>query len=262
MSDAPDLTRYADFLAFLDEQRAVDPDLRAAWVGGSAATGGFDEWSDLDVEMLCTPGTYLEVYRRLLTAIRERFAPPDVWELLDSTYADGRQCFFTLDPSPGTLDAPTRLVDFVVWETTDEHRHRDVRRHGAPLVLFDPDGLIVERHDDQAARVRAIAESVDQVRQQRPFAQWLVNRAIARGQLPEAVSLYLRFALAPTVYLLRVRDCPARHDFGLRYLHTDIDPGDAGRVDALLPGVERLRELSDECFAWQDELLHTDSSAF
>jgi hypothetical protein len=36
---------------------------------------------------------------------------------------------------------------------------------------------------------------------------------------------------------------------------TDIDPGDAARVDALLPGVERLRELSHACFAWQDELL-------
>ena len=59
-----------------------------------------------------------------------------------------------------------------------------------------------------------------------------------------------------------MRDCPARHDFGLRYLHTDIDPGDAARVEALLPGVERLRELSDECFAWQDELLNTDSQRF
>ena len=127
-----DLSRYADFLAFLDEQHAADPDLRAAWVGGSAATGGYDEWSDLDVEVLCAPGTYLDVYRRLLAAIRERFAPPDVWELLESTYLDGRQCFVTLDPSPGALAAPTRLVDVVVWETTDEHRHRDVRRHGSP----------------------------------------------------------------------------------------------------------------------------------
>ena len=94
-----------------------------------------------------------------------------------------------------------------------------------------------------------------QVRAQRPFGEWLVNRAIARGHLPEAVSLYLRFALQPAVYLVRARDCPARHNFGFRYLHTDIDPGDAARVDALLPGVERLRELSAECFAWQDELL-------
>jgi len=28
-------------------------------------------------------------------------------------------------------------------------------------------------------------------------------------------------------------------------------------VDALLPGVERLRELSAECFAWQVDLLRS-----
>ena len=250
-----DLSRYADVLAFLEEQHAADPDLRAAWVGGSATTGGYDEWSDLDVEVLCTPGTHVAVYHRLLAAVRRRFDPPDVWELLESTYPDGRQCFFALEPSPGALAAATRVVDVVVWDATDEHRHKDVRRHGSPLVRFDPDGLVVERHDDEDARVRAIAESVEQVRQQRPFGEWLVNRAVARGHLPEAVSLYLRFALQPAVYLVRARDIPARHNFGLRYLDTDLDPEDAARVVALLPGVERLRELSAACFAWQDELL-------
>jgi hypothetical protein len=121
----------------------------------------------------------------------------------------------------------TRIVDIVVWEATDEHRHRDVRRHGPPLVRFDPEGLIVERHDDEAARRRAIEESVAQVRQQRPFAEWLVSRAIARRHLPEAVALYLRFTLNPVVSLLRVRDCPARHNFGLRYLHTESCPASA-----------------------------------
>ena len=129
-----------------------------------------------------------------------------------------------------------------MYEPTDEHRHVDVRRHGTPLVRFDPDGLIVVRHDDEGDLRRGAEQTVDQIRQRRLVAEWLVNRAIARDHLPEAVSLYLRFALLPVIQLLRARDCPARHDYLFRYLHTDLKPEDAARIDALLPGVERLRE--------------------
>ena len=107
-----DLSRYADFLAFLDEQHAADPDLRAAWVGGSAATGGYDEHSDLDVEVLCRAR---DVPRRLPAPARVRSASgsrrPDVWELPESTYPDGRQCFVNLRPvarRPGGADPAGR----------------------------------------------------------------------------------------------------------------------------------------------------------
>ena len=82
-----------------------------------------------------------------------------------------------------------------------------------------------------------------------------MNRAVARDQLAEAVAMYLRFGLMPLVQLLRTKHCPERHDYGLRYLHTDLPADVAARVTALLPGVDRLRELSAACFAWQAELL-------
>jgi hypothetical protein len=251
----PDLRRYADVLDWLDERHAADPDLRAAWIGGSAATGGYDDHSDLDINLLAAPGTFAEVYGRLASDLQARFDLTSFWDLPETTYADGRQCFATLDASPGDLSTPTRLVDIVVYEPTDEHRHIDVRRHGSPLVRFDPDELIVLRHDDEAVLRSDAAETVDQIRQRRLVAEWLVNRAVARNHLPEAVSLYLRFALLPVVQLLRARDCPERHDYGFRYLHTDLSSDDAARIDSLLPGVERLRELSAECFAWQDALI-------
>jgi hypothetical protein len=255
MNAGPDLSRYDDVLAWIDELGRRDAGLRAAWIGGSAATGGYDEHSDLDINVLAAPGTFARVFDDLLASLADTFAPTSMWRLPDATYADGRQLFATFDDSPGALVGPTRLLDVVVYEPTDEHRHVDVRRHGTPLVRFDPDGLIVIRDDDEDELRRGAAETVDQIRQRRLVAEWLVNRAIAREHLPEAVSLYLRFALLPVIQLLRARDCPARHDYLFRYLHTDLLPEDAARIDTLLPGVERLRELSAECFAWQDELL-------
>ncbi len=256
MRPEPDLSRYDDVFAWIDSRHADDPDVRACWIGGSAATGGYDDHSDLDLNMLAAPGTYVRVFDDLVESLQKSFELTSLWVLPESTYPDGRQLFATFDPDPGALTSPTRLVDIVVYEPTDEHRHVDVRRHGTPLVRFDPDGLVVVRDDDEEGLLRGAAETVDQIRQRRLVAEWLVNRAIARDHRPEAVSLYLRFALLPVVQLLRVRDCPERHDYLFRYLHTDLRQEDAARIDPLLPGVERLRELSAECFAWQDELLH------
>ena len=251
----PDLGRFDDWLAWLPEHAAADPDLRAVWVGGSAATGGWDEWSDLDVVLLAAPGTSVAAYERLLSALRARFAPDHVWELPPGTWPDGRQCFVNPQPRAGRLDEPTRIVDVAVLDDTDAHRIIDVRRHGTPIVLHDPGGLIELRHDDAAALETGATDATDQIRQRWATAEWLVNRANARGHLPEAVALYLRFGLMPLVQLLRVEHCPWRHDYGLRYLHTDLPPEVAARVTALLPGADRLAELSAECFGWQAELL-------
>jgi hypothetical protein len=163
----PDLTRYDDWVAFLREQGETDPDVRVVWVGGSAATGGWDQWSDLDVDLLCTPGEASAVHDRVIALARERFDVDHVWELPLATWPDGRQCFVNMQHRPGALDEPTRIVDLHVSELSDQHRFLDVRRHGTPIVVHDPDGLLVLRHDDQQAMDRAIAEAVDQARQRR-----------------------------------------------------------------------------------------------
>ena len=249
-----DLSRYADWTAWLTAQAEADEDVRCVWVGGSAATGGYDEWSDLDLDVLCTPGTSTEVYLRWLARARADFGVRDVWEVPTATWPDGRQAFLNLQDRPGLLEEPTRLIDLHVSDLADHHSHVDVRRHGTPIVLHDPDSLIVLEPEDTSA---AMAEAVHQVRQRRVTGEWLVNRAIRRGHVGEAVDLYLRFALGAVVRLLRVEHCPWRHDYGLRYLREDLPPELADQIEELVPGATpaSLEELSLRCFAWLDELL-------
>jgi hypothetical protein len=144
----------------------------------------------------------------------------------------------------------------VVLDLADAHSHVDVRRHGEIVVLHDPDAVVVLEPEDTAA---AMAAALDQVRQRRLTGEWLVNRALARGHVAEAVDLYLRFPLAGVVRLLRAEHCPWRHDFGLRYLRDDLPAELADRVEALVPGATpaSLEELSRRCTAWLDELLST-----
>ena len=63
---------------------------------------------------------------------------------------------------PGALEEPTRIIDLHVSELSDAHRFVDVRRHGTPIVLHDPDDLLVLRPDDPDAMAAAIDEAVDQ----------------------------------------------------------------------------------------------------
>jgi hypothetical protein len=252
-----DLSRYADWVSWLTARAGSDPDVLAAWVGGSAATGGYDEWSDLDVDVLCRPGTAVAAYGRWTAALLADFSPASVWDTPEEWRSDGRQCFVCMSPSPGLLLEPTRLVDLVMVDISDEHRQVDVRRHGTPIVLHDPDGLLVLRDVDAAELTRAVDAAVDQVRQKRPTAQWLVNRALARGHVAEGLDLYMRFGLQSLVRLLRAEHCPWRHDYGLRFLREDLPAHVADRLESLVPGhgSSDLRSLSDACFAWQDELL-------
>ena len=249
-----DLSRYDEWLAWLREQGETDPDLLVVFVGGSAVTGGYDDHSDLDVEVLATPGESTAAYQRLLGAALRDFTVHQVWELPEATWPDGRQAFLNLTRDAGDLSTPTRIIDLHVSDLADEHRLVDPRRHGEPLVLHDPDGLVELRPDDEAEMAQARAEAVAQIAARRQTAAWLVNRAIARGQLAEAVSFHLSFAVTPVVRLLRIVHCPARHDFGLRYLDTDLPEGYDARVEALLPGTD-LAERAAAAFAWQDELL-------
>src|SRR3954468_9294991 len=124
-----DLSRYDDWLAWLREQGTGDTDVRVVFVGGSAVTGGYDEHSDLDVEVLTTPGEAVATYRRLLEAATRDFEVHGLWELPESTYPDGRQAFLNLTADAGSMTVPTRIIDLHVSDLADEHRLVDERRH-------------------------------------------------------------------------------------------------------------------------------------
>jgi predicted nucleotidyltransferase len=252
-----DLSRYDVETGWLRRHAEADPDVRAVFIGGSAVTGGYDDHSDLDVEVLVTPGEAVAAYRRLLRGALSDFEIHHVWELPEATWPDGRQAFLTLTADAGDMSRPTRIIDLHVSDLADAHRLVDERRHGTPLVVYDPDGVVELRPDDEEAMERLRREAVAQAAARRPTAQWLVNRAIVRGDFVEAHAFHVGYAVNPLVRLLRVKHCPVRHDFGSRYLRTDLPEGYADRVAGLLAvgDLEELQARADAAFAWQDELL-------
>jgi hypothetical protein len=251
----PDLSRYDDVLTLLREHAGTTPAVRLAIVGGSAATGRYDDHSDLDVELWCD-GPPDATYDALLALLREQLDVDHVWEVLRERWPDGtRQLFAHLQPDPGDLSRPTRILDLAVHPLPESGVVAiDPRRHGTPIALHDPDALLRLAHEDEGPHAAARATTIADTAGRRGTAEWLVRRALARGELVEAHAFYVRFALTPLVDLLRIAHCPARHDFGLRYLDTDLPPGHAERLAELLPGPD-LGDRATRVFAWTDELL-------
>ena len=160
-----------------------------------------------------------------------------------------------LQPDPGDLSRPTRIVDLAVHPMPEAGEVViDPRRHGTPIVLHDPDAVLRLGPDDEAGHEETRVAVLADIAARRSTAEWLVRRAPARGELAEAHTFYLRFAFTPLVELLRMEHCPARHDFGLRYLDSDLPAGCAERLHELLPGPD-LGNRATQVFAWTDELL-------
>ena len=249
---AADLSRYDDVLAFLTALPRRVPALQVVVVNGSAVTGGWDDHSDLDVEAWCS-GDAVATYDAVLALARDELPVDHVWELPAATWPDGRQCFIHLQPDAADLSRPTRLLDVVIL-ASPERLTMDTRRHGTPIVLHDPDQALVLEDDDEAEMEAGRRQAIEQTASRRQTAAWLVERAIARDDLAEATLLHLRLAVEPLVRLLRIQHCPARWDYGLRYLRTDLPDGFAERVEALLPGPD-LTVRSRAAFDWQDEVL-------
>ena len=245
--------RFRKPAAWLREFAANTPEARALRLGGSLATGPVDEWSDLDACIHVVPGTERPVFDALLAELDRDWVFTDRWVLEPPMRLDGLQVFGRVALADGVAGL---VVDVEVEAVHDGGVPIDPRRHGVPIVLYDPDRLIrVEQEPDERLAHEA-RTSARRIADRSPTARWIVEKAIARGHWPEAAGYHLRFGVDPLVQLLRTIHCPSRWDFGLRYVHADLPADEVRRVMELLPGdPDGLAERSRAAFDWQDELL-------
>jgi hypothetical protein len=223
--------------------------VRAVWLGGSDATGRTDDWSDVDLMVLVEDGRTEDAFGAVSAAlaalspisIRHRRAP--------GPGEDFRQEFLALADAD-----PAHFVDLTVLPASTTERFLELERHGTPLVLFDRDGTIRPEVLDRDTLGRRMAARLAVLRERFPIFQTLVTRAVRRGQVATAADAYASLTLRPLVTILRMRHCPDRFDFGVRYLDRDLPPDLAAEVDRLaLPGtleeVEENRARAAALFA-------------
>jgi hypothetical protein len=222
------------------------PTVLAGWEGGSAAFGAVDAYSDIDLGYLVADDASFELlYDSAETAIR-------TVSTITGSHTPLKGRYYRLKDGGDFL-----LVDLIFFRVGDSDHQLEVERHGVNVPLFDKGDWLRPRHVDE----RALATKRDarhrELQTWFPMSQVFVRKAILRGQHVEAVNAFWAATLKPLAELLRMRYCPVRWDFGVRYLDRDLPPDVYARVRdlAFVRDLEDLEGKLARAVAWGSELL-------
>ena len=226
---SPTLTRE-QIVEVLQKTLSAMPAARAAWLGGSDATGRTDTYSDIDCQTLVEDEAVEQVFEAVAAAL-DALSPIDVqYRIPEPTWHGHSQAFYRLQDAP-----PWLLVDLAVLKTSSapDNRFLEPERHGHQHVLFDRDGLVRPAPFDRQSHETAMKARLPHLATRFKLFHIFVDKAIWRQDPPDAIATYHAMTLRPLVELLRVRHCPDRYDFGMRYLKRDLPPDVYNQLEPL-----------------------------
>jgi predicted nucleotidyltransferase len=236
-------------------------DVRSLFEAGSMAFGRADEYSDIDLVVDVVDGAQEVVWEALEAALGQairahspacqqpipvrKVIPEPAWHKMS-------QRFYKLAEVSEWL-----VLDVCLRPTSLGPHFGEVERHGTPRVLFDKDGLTAPVHLDTEAWRAKVETRLPELRDHFALFGNFAEKDLRRGRLLDAMSMYHGLILRPLVELLRIRYCPERYDYALRYVNDDL-PGDAvERLERLtyVPDADALMAAQAEARSWAAELL-------
>lgn len=194
----------------------------AGWESGSVAFNREDEYSDIDLNFLLDDESPVDALYAVVESALETVSPI----VASHSAPPGR--YFKLRDGGDFL-----LVDVCIFRTGGLTERLDVERHGRIRPLFDKGRWLRSDPSAQVSQLASRAKRLEELEAWFSVSQSFVRKAIIRDQHVEALAAFWGYTLRPLVELLRMRYCPSRWDFGMRYLDRDL-PG---------PVYSELREI-------------------
>lgn len=219
----PSLTREHLLTAL---QSAIEPlpYAHAMWQGGAAAFNRVDEWSDIDLQIDVDDDHVAETCAVVEATLAEHAPVALKFELPQPTWHGHYQAFYRFHDADEFL-----LLDLAVLKHGNPNKFLEREIHGEAVVLFDKSGVVQAPPLDRAVWAAKLRERVAALRVTFELFQSLTTKELHRNNLIEAVAFYHSYSLRPLIELLRIRHCPARHNFHTRYVYYDL-PADVVRI--------------------------------
>jgi len=222
------------------------PVVFAGWEGGSAALGTLDRYSDIDLLYLVDDDASFE----LLFSLAEKAL--ETVSSITASHNPLRGRYYQLKHGGEFF-----LVDLVFVRVGDSEHFLEAERHGQIIPLFDKGNWLRPRALDEDALAIKREKRYRELQTWFPMSQLFVRKAILRGQQVEAVNAFWVATLKPLAELLRMRYCPVRWDFGVRYLDRDLPPAVYNQVRelAFVQDLDDLEKKLATATAWGTALL-------
>ena len=229
-----------------------DPQVCAAYEGGSAAFGRVDEFSDLDFQIIVEDEAVERVARLVEAALAAHFTVDYRYEIPRPAWHGHYQVFYRFANA-----SPLLLLDLCIIQRSSTNKFLEREIHGEAVVYFDKCGAALPPPLDPAAHQAGLAARRAQCLAYFELYSPFVIKELRRGQPVEAAAYYSGFVLGPLVDLLRMRHDPLRYNFRTRHVYQDLPAAVLARLEPLYfpASPQELEEKYTLACAWLRELV-------
>lgn len=206
-----------------------DKKIHTAWEGGSVATGFDDDFSDLDMALICDDDYVEELFEKTEKYLEDSYGIKEKLRIPEPSWHGHSQTFYLLKDSPKFF-----YIDLLIEKLSAGNRFMESNRHGNSAVWFDKKGLMDSTPMPDDDFKKKIVPKLKYFKKSFFITNIELEKQVVRGREVDALDGYYKLILGRLAFLLNVKNRPAKHDFGLLYSYRDWTKKDYAFVKDLL----------------------------
>jgi len=213
-----------------------DEKIHTAWEGGSVATGFDDDYSDLDMALICDDDYVKDLFEKTDKYFLDNYGIKEKLRIPEPCWHGHSQTFYLLEDSPKFF-----YVDLLIEKLSAGNRFMESNRHGISAVWFDKKGLMDGTPMPDEEIKKKIVPKLKYFSKSFFINKIELEKQVLRAREVDALDGYYKLILGRLAFLLNVKNRPAKHDFGLLYSYWDWPKEDHEFVRELL----YVKDLND-----------------
>jgi hypothetical protein len=228
--------------------------VHAVWEAGAASFGRVDEWSDIDLYVVCDDDRIENVITTIEQTLGSMGQIDLKFRVPEPTWHGNSQVFLRIKGA-----SPFLFVDAAIMKKSSREKFLQYSIHGKPLVHFDKIGLIKDDPVDIEKYHQEMKTRFDAHKTTFEMFQVLVLKELNRGNPVEALSYYLSYILRPLVEVLRMKYSPWHYRFFTTYVYYEMPADVVKRLHRLyfVNDGKTLEKCREEAKTWFWDIVKT-----